>query len=428
MNSNWKVKLIEDIDFSIGDGNYSSKYPKISEFKSDGIPFFSARDIKNGRLSLSSVRYISAELHSSLKKGHLKKDDVLIVTRGSCGETALVDSQFEDTNINAQLVFIRQGKEVTGKYLYYYLNHFCSSRHIGAFITGSVQPQLPIKNLKKIPIRIPSLLIQKKIAHILSTLDDKIELNRKMNQTIEDMAQALFKSWFMDFDPVHAKANASSNADYDQIAKELGISREILDLFPDEFEESELGMIPRWWEVKKFGDIVTPKKGKSITKKTIREGDIPVVAGGLSPAYYHNTFNASYPVITISASGANAGFLRLYNQNIWASDCSYINSTNSDYVFTHYTYLKLKQSEITWMQQGAAQPHIYPSHLMRLDIVDAGTKLWDDFENLLTPMFKKIAVNETETQILEKTRDTLLPKLLSGELDVSELELDHVAH
>jgi len=312
--------------------------------------------------------------------------------------------------------------------LYYYMTsdkyqHELESRSTGTTVTGIKQSQLV-----HTVVEYPKIFTQKRIAYILASLDEKIELNRKMNQTLEAMAQTLFKSWFVDFDPVHAKANADSNVGHGQIAKELGISREILDWFPDEFEESELGMTPKGWEVKKFGDIVTPKKGKSITKKTIIEGDVPVVAGGLTPAYYHNQFNVEAPVITISASGANAGFVNLYNTNIWASDCSYINSTNSDYVLTHYIYLRLKQSEITWMQQGAAQPHIYPSHLKRLDIVDAGTKIWDDFENLITPMFKKITINKTETQTLQKTRDALLPKLLSGELDVSELELDNVAH
>ena len=96
---------------------------------------------------------------------------------------------------------------------------------------------------------LPPKSTQKKIAHVLSILDDKIELNQKINQTLEDMAQTIFKSWFVDFDPVHAKSKAVNDADYNQIAKELGISREVLDLFPDEFEKSELGMIPKGWSI-----------------------------------------------------------------------------------------------------------------------------------------------------------------------------------
>ena len=98
-----------------------------------------------------------------------------------------------------------------------------------------------------------------------------------MNQTLEEMAQALFKSWFVDFDPVHAKANASSNADYDQIAKELGISREVLDLFPDEFEESELGMIPKGWDIANLANHIEVIKGKSYKSSELQESRTSLV-------------------------------------------------------------------------------------------------------------------------------------------------------
>ena len=106
----------------------------------------------------------------------------------------------------------------------------------------------------------------KKIVHILSTLDDKIELNRKMNQTLEEMAQALFKSWFVDFDPVHAKATATGDAEQEKAAAELGISKEILELFPGEFEESEMGMIPKGWEVKQLDEIAHYQNGLALQK------------------------------------------------------------------------------------------------------------------------------------------------------------------
>ena len=422
MESEWQKYAISDVMYIIGGGT-----PKrsISEYWNGDIPWLSVADFNTDDRHVSKTKETITDL--GLQKSSTKLLDsgqLIISARGTVGALAQLDKPMTFNQscygLNAKTEY------VTNDYLYYLVKK--KVRDLQKITHGAVFDTITKDTFKDIEVQLPSLLTQKKIAHILSTLDDKIELNSKMNQTLEEMAQALFKSWFVDFDPVHAKANASSDADYEQIAKELGISRKVLDLFPDKFEESGLGMIPTGWEVKKFGDIVIPKKGKSITKKTIIEGDVPVVAGGLTPAYYHNQFNVEAPVITISASGANAGFVNLYNTNIWASDCSYINSTNSDYVLTHYIYLRLKQSEITWMQQGAAQPHIYPSHLMRLDIVDAGTKIWDDFENLLTLMFKKIAINKTEAQTLQKIRDTLLPKLLSGELDVSELELDNVTH
>jgi len=350
------------------------------------------------------------------------------------GEYLLISEDGENLNTRkTPIAFFAKGKYWVNNHAHIldekdvgileYLKYYFSILNISPYITGAVQPKLNKASLSKISISLPPKEIRLRINYVLSTLDDKIELNRKMNQTLEEMAQALFKSWFVDFDPVHVKAKCTSEEELEVAAKELGISKEVLELFPSEFEESELGMIPKGWKWKKFGEVITPKKGKVITKKTVTEGNVPVVAGGLSPAYYHNEYNAKAPVITISASGANAGFVNLYTQDIWASDCSYINSNMTDYVYTTYMFLSLKQSEITRMQQGAAQPHIYSSDLMRLVIAMPQINFWIKFEKLITPMFQKIAINKKEIETLKKTRDTLLPKLLSGELDVSNLEL-----
>jgi type I restriction enzyme S subunit len=172
-----------------------------------------------------------------------------------------------------------------------------------------------------------------------------------------------------------------------------------------------------------LGAVVEPKKGKTITRKTAIEGDIPVVAGGLEPAYYHNVHNVEAPVVTISASGANAGFVRLYNKNIWASDCSFISKTQTNHIYCIYTLLKFSQKEIYGMQQGAAQPHIYPSDIMRLIVTIPKEEIWNKLETILLGIYCKIAENEKQSQTLTQIRDSLLPKLLSGEIDVSNLNI-----
>jgi len=351
----------------------------------------------------------------------LQKDDIFVARTGNTiGVNTIITSENIKSVFNNGIIRLRiDKKNFDPMFIFYIIASKKMQNYIQSIAYGtSTQPNMKINDLLKFEFVHIDLLEQKKIAHILSTLDDKIELNRKMNQTLEEMAQALFKSWFVDFDPVKAKAKCSSDEELEATAKELGISKEILELFPSEFEDSELGMIPKGWSMKLFGEVMTPKKGKVITKKTITEGDIPVVAGGLSPAYYHNQFNAKAPVITISASGANAGYVNLYSQNIWASDCTYINSNMTDFVYTTYLYLKLKQDEITRMQQGAAQPHVYPKDLMRLTIAVPEKSLWEFLENKTKPMFEQIKNNEQEIQTLQKTRDTLLPKLLSGEIEV----------
>ena len=278
---------------------------------------------------------------------------------------------------------------------------------------GSTQRALTIVALKSLPFTPPALKDQKAIAHILGTLDDKIELNQKMNETLEEIAKAIFKSWFVDFDPVRAKMAGRST----------GLSDDISGLFSDKLVDSEIGEIPEGWVSRELGEHVIPKKGKTITKKKTVEGEVPVVAGGLEPAYFHNQSNVDAPVTAISASGANAGFVRIYFQDIWASDCSYISREQTDVPYFWYVFLKSNQEKIYHMQQGAAQPHIYPSDLMRLiAILPNDLKLQKSFEELVTPFFDKTSISQREMRILSDLRDTLLPKLISGRLRIPDAE------
>jgi type I restriction enzyme S subunit len=211
------------------------------------------------------------------------------------------------------------------------------------------------------------------IAEVLSSLDDKIDLLHRQNKTLEQLAETLFRQWFV-----------------------------------EEAEES--------WEEKTFGELVKPKRGKNITKADAIEGGFPVVAGGLEPSCYHNQSNTLESVITVSSSGANAGFVRLYHTPVWASDCSYIDRSITPFLFFSYVFLKINQQILFDKQEGSAQPHIYPSHIMELEIPDYPKKLLSDFENEVDPMFQKIKSNQQQIKTLTNLRDTLLPKLMSGEI------------
>ena len=229
---------------------------------------------------------------------------------------------------------------------------------------------------------------REEIASIISSLDDKIAVNKKICENLEAQAQALFKHWFVDFAP-----------------------------FKDgKFVESELGLIPEGWRVGTLGDIAEFKRGKTITKSDVKEGLIPVVAGGLEPAYYHNQSNTSSRVITISGSGANAGFTRMYYQPVWASDCSYVDNATTSFLHTAYCYLLTNKKKVDALQWGAAQPHVYAKDINKLPLVIAPLDVLNHFEELISGMFDLIEVNDKETLRLAFLRDTLLPKLMSGQI------------
>lgn len=168
-----------------------------------------------------------------------------------------------------------------------------------------------------------------------------------------------------------------------------------------------------------IGEYITPKRGKGLLSKNAVPGSIPVIAGGLQPATYHDTANTQAPVVTISASGANAGYVGLWNTAVWSSDSSYIDATMTNDVYFWYVMLSKRQQEIYDMQTGSAQPHIYPKHISIMPTIDLEQTLVNEFTNRVTPLFETIGANTQENKKLEAIRDTLLPKLMSGEISVT---------
>ena len=171
---------------------------------------------------------------------------------------------------------------------------------------------------------------------------------------------------------------------------------------------------------KRMGDILIPKRGTPLLTKDASPGEVPVVAGGLEPSTYHNKANTTTPVITISSSGANAGFVNLWGVPVWSSDSSYIDSSMSPYVYFWYAFLKRHQNNIYNIQTGSAQPHIYPNHIASLPIGELDYAQIEEYTKRVTPMFLTIAQNYRENERLKSLRDWLLPMLMNGQATVSD--------
>jgi len=360
------------------------------------------------------------------------------------GKTARVSGLKESEIANGSTEFIvMSAKDIDDKDFIYYLalnkefRNYAEGRMEGT--TG--RQRVSWQALSEYEFLIPPKVIRQKIAHILSTLDDKIELNRKMNQTLEEMAQTIFKSWFVDFDPVHAKANCTDESELENIAKELGISKEILGLFPSEFTESEMGMIPKGWEVKAISSI-----GQVITGKT-------------PPTTQKENYGDRYPFITIpdmhnqvyitkterylSDVGNNVQKNKLIPKNSLIVSCiatvglisinsedshtnQQINSIVCDEKNLYYLYFilkNMKETLIMYGSSGTATLNVNKSTFENIEFIKSSDILIQRFFKFVNPIFGDILENTKQIQILEKTRDTLLPKLLSGEIDVSDLEL-----
>lgn len=283
---------------------------------------------------------------------------------------------------NAISVKAKQGTD--NKFLFYLL----CNQNINHYHIGGAQPLMTQDIISRIEVSIPkSEEHQHQIAIILSALDSKIENNNKINANLEAQAQALFKSWFVDFTP-----------------------------FKDQpFVDSKLGPIPQGWKVGKLGDICTFKRGKNLLSKNAIDEGVPVVAGGLAPSCYHNQANTSAPVVTVSGSGANAGFMRMYHVDVWASDCSFID-VSCDYLYFVYCFLSVNRRLLKHAQTGAVQPHVKPADIHDFDVVIPEEDIVKAFQSIIKELLTKVGVNEKENQWLAALRDTLLPKLMSGEI------------
>ena len=189
------------------------------------------------------------------------------------------------------------------------------------------------------------------------------------------------------------------------------LSKQAIELFNQHFQDIFDGDLT-------ISDYLMPRRGKPLLSKDAIDGDVPVVAGGLEPTTYHNVANTKSPVITISASGANAGFIRLWNRPVWSSDSSFIDESITQDVYFRFLVLSLRQEEIYGSQTGSAQPHIYPQNIGSLPMGKLNKEDVFEFNKLITPLFKRIGLNEEENEKLSKLRDLLLPRILSGDLSL----------
>ncbi|MDY0117170.1 MAG: restriction endonuclease subunit S [Sulfurimonadaceae bacterium] len=418
--------------------DYRGKTPKKTSF---GIPLVTAKIVKNGRLEPYNEFIAEKDYDSWMVRGIPKKGDVVLTVEAPLGEVA----QLDETKIAlAQRIVTLRGKEniLDNTYFLYILKSSSMQSQLQSRASGTTVIGIKQSELRKIVLQLPPLQIQKKIAHILSTLDDKIELGRKMNQTLESMAQTLFKSWFVDFDPVHAKMRCKSEEELEAAAKELGISKEILELFPSEFEESELGMIPKGWEVNTLENIISINPSYQLKKQSIAKYiELKKLSTSLlsieeveyreykgSGTKFKNGDTLLVRITPSLENGKRAYVDLLENEEVAWGSTEYIVLSAKNKFFAEWVYLlsisdSFRQYAIGSMNGSSGRQRVPNDAVRNYKLPIASNNLIKIFSEIISIIFQKIKINTNEIQTLQKTRDTLLPKLLSGEIDVSELEI-----
>lgn len=402
MVSEWRKVSLKDVADDITVGFVG---PMASEYVPNGIPFLRSQNVLPHRISLQDIKFISDEFYQKIKKSALTPGDVVIVRTGKPGTAAVIPDTLPVSNCS-DLVIVRPGNELNAKFLSYYMNGI-GQHHVSAHLVGAVQQHFNVGSAREMKIFLPSRVEQDQIVGVLSVLDDKIELNRHMNETLEAMAKALFKSWFVDFDPVRAKAEGRPPE---------GLTPDIAALFPDAFDAQEQ---PIGWGVGKLEDLLVLQRGFDLPSSSRTLGKWPVIAAS-GPSGTHNEFMVKGPGVVTGRSGV-LGKVFFVPEDFWPLNTS-LWVKNFKLAGPYYAYFLLSTIDFSAFNSGSAVPTLNRNHVHSLPVILPPNELITIFEEIAKPLFQAKQEKQAQSETLATIRDSLLPKLMSGAIRVQQAE------
>ncbi len=370
-------KKIKDMPFQVIDGDRGANYPKGHEFSNSGFCLFlSAKNVTKNGFDFKHMQFITPEKDLQLRKGKLQRGDVVLTTRGTVGNVALYDDtvEYEDIRINSGMIIIRCNQtEILPKYLYFVLKSNVFQDQVMNFQSGSAQPQLPIRDMQNMELPLPSIKQQQYVINQLGTFDEKIGLNRKMNETLEQIGQALFRHYFID------------NPDAEK------------------------------WKEGNLSDIADVSTGKGSTKSQLSEhGVVPLYGAngvmGTSEDYLYNE-----PLVITGRVGT-LGKVRAVTGKAWYSDNVLIMKPRvASFGFIYYL---ARTFDYISMNRGSTQPLVTQTDLKNRRIRIPDNQTLGNFEQRFSDLFKQQQSNTQQIKTLIAFRNTLLPRLISGKIEV----------
>ncbi|HCJ6188821.1 TPA: restriction endonuclease subunit S [Citrobacter freundii] len=428
-------QLLENAGIQLIDGDRGKNYPKHNDFMENGYCLFlSAKNVTKSGFQFQETAFINEIKDSQLRAGKLSYGDIILTTRGTVGNVAYYDSSnpYKNIRVNSGMIIIRADEKLwNSKFLYFILTSVFLQEQIINLISGSAVPQLPARDIKKFILPVIDRNIQDKIANIISAFSDKISINIDTNQTLEQMSQTLFKSWFVDFDPVIDNALDAGNPIPEMLQSRAELRQkvrnsadfkplpaDIRSLFPAEFEETELGWIPKSWEIGKLQDLLILQRGFDLPSTQRNIGLHPIIAA--------SGYNGTHDIAMVKAPGIVTGrsgvlgnvFLILedfwpLNTTLWVKELKRATPC--------YGYELLKMIDFSSFNGGSAVPTLNRNHIHNLDYLLPPRNLIEKFELFSMSLHRRVHKFQKQKQILTALRDTLLPKLISGELSLEDL-------
>ena len=425
----------------------------------EGIPFLRSQNVRPGCLEIDDIRFVTSEFHEKSRKSQLKPGDVLVVRVGqNRGDCCVVPDNVGELNC-ANIVFARLEDVRYSDYIGYFLNSNFGRASLLAVSTGSAQEVLNTKSVAKVLVPLPPVEEAEEIGVRIRVLDDKIQLNRQTNETLEQMAQALFKSWFVDFDPVIDNALEAGNTIPDELQdraerRKLQLAKpdhqplpdDIRQLFPSEFElTDELGWVPMGWEVKHLKELsskiskgTTPRKSdlsdvtdapktpflkvRDITDNGyILKDNLELIPESISIGVLKRSVLKANDIL-VSIAGT-IGRVTVIENDLNDANCNqavaFIRLSDKEKMLT-LAKLNLQservQNEMSSKIVQAVQANFSLTGLGEINILLPCDIILSQFNKNTKAYFEKISLGSSEAGQLTKLRDTLLPKLISGEL------------
>ncbi|HEV2485593.1 MAG TPA: restriction endonuclease subunit S [Terracidiphilus sp.] len=439
MASEWRILSLQEAKVALIDCDHRTPPPSTS-----GYPYVAIPQLRNGRINFSDARRITFENYKDWTRKALPiEHDVVLSRRCNPGETAFVSSDVEFA-LGQNLVLLRaDGTEVYPPFLRWLVRGSEWWEQIGKFLNvGAVFDSLRCADVPKFQLPIPPQDEQRAIAHILGTLDDKIELNRRMNETLEAMARALFQSWFVDFDPVRAKAAVRrehprwTDAEVCRAALPT-LSPEIAALFPDSFEDSPLGPIPKGWQLLPLPEAINVNPSRPLRKGAVAPyldmANMPT-QGHSADEVVQREFNSGMRFmngdtlvarITPCLENGKTAFVDFLDENQvgWGST-EYIVLRPKPPLPNEFAYCLARSADfrdfaIQSMTGSSGRQRVPAESLSHFKITSPSEPIAKLFGGSVEPLFVRAGQAAKESRTLAALRDTLLPKLISGEIRLS---------
>jgi type I restriction enzyme S subunit len=424
MSCNWPVvRLGDHIDSCLG------KMLDQKKNKGNYHPYLGNSNVRWGTFDLNDLSKMKFE-DSEHKRYSLKQGDLIVCEGGEPGRCAIWESELDNMKVQKALHRIRVHPTLDNYYLYYWFLHSGKAGKLDPYFTGTTIKHLTGRALAGLPIVLPPITFQQKCSAILKSLDKKIRHNIQTNQTLEEMAQAIFKSWFVDFEPVKAKMNGEQPEGMDEATASL---------FPEKLVESELGLIPEGWSLVQIKDLCTkvqnggtPKRNEPtywdggsipwLTSGEVRKSIITSVENQITQIGLDKSSAKWVPELStlVALYGATAGEVSLTSIPLTTNQAVCALMPKKEHQWYNYLQLKSRVSELAGKAVGSAQQNISKGLVESTEVLSVPENLLSAFNVQVESLFKLRICNLQENVKLANLRDTLLPKLLSGEIDLAE--------